>query len=207
MEDYTEKEELKAYLDVPGEEFAMDVESLSTKADGSSKNYKIFSEMIDDFDRQDVMNLHRLIKERYVTTSPEGYDLMLWGDLKTLFEPDKEDEVWRNQHGYNLISLRLIDSCGIHILLMDNGIAIRMMIYKITTSEVEECLEESYLTAVESPPSTPTGENVAVDIPVEILTPPIDLEISSLDEGSNTSCEDEGWWCKNEGCWCEDEWW
>ncbi|GJS67334.1 hypothetical protein Tco_0681898 [Tanacetum coccineum] len=127
MEDDTEKEELKAYLDiVPGEEFAMDVESLSTKypivdwkthiltenfmyyqiirADGSSKNYKIFSEMIDDFDRQDVMDLHRLVKERYVTTSPEGYDLMLWGDLKTLFEPDEEDEVWRNQHGYNLIS-------------------------------------------------------------------------------------------------------
>ncbi|GJW02939.1 hypothetical protein Tco_1561795 [Tanacetum coccineum] len=121
MEDDTEKEELKDYLDiVPGEEFSMDVESLSTKypivdwkthilienfmyyqiirADGSSKNYKIFSEMIDDFDRQDVMDLHRLVKERYVTTSPEGYDLMLWGDLKTLFEPDEEDEVWRNQH-------------------------------------------------------------------------------------------------------------
>ncbi|GKD09402.1 hypothetical protein Tco_1189087, partial [Tanacetum coccineum] len=153
MEDDTEKEELKAYLDVVlGEEFAMDVESLFTKypivdwkthiltenfmyyqiirADGSSKNYKIFSKMINDFDRQDVMDLHRLVKERYVTTSLEGYDLMLWGDLKTLFEPDKEDEVWRNQHGYNLISWRLIDSCGIHILLMDNGISIHMMVEK-----------------------------------------------------------------------------
>ncbi|GKA54228.1 hypothetical protein Tco_0753177 [Tanacetum coccineum] len=116
MEDDTEKEELKAYLDiVSGEEFAMDVESLSTKylivywkthilienfmyyqiirADKSSKNYKIFSEMLDDFDRQDVIDLHRLVKQRYVTTSLEGYDLMLWGDLKTLFEPDEEDEV------------------------------------------------------------------------------------------------------------------
>ncbi|GJR74751.1 hypothetical protein Tco_0087116 [Tanacetum coccineum] len=60
----------------------------------------------------------------------KGYDLMLWGDLKTLFEPNEEDEVWRNQHGYNLISWRLIDSCGIHILLMDNGIAIHMMVEK-----------------------------------------------------------------------------
>ncbi|GKB88789.1 putative ribonuclease H-like domain-containing protein [Tanacetum coccineum] len=34
------------------------------KADGSSKNYKIFSEMLDDFDRQDVMDLHRLVQER-----------------------------------------------------------------------------------------------------------------------------------------------
>ncbi|GJW32163.1 hypothetical protein Tco_0052195 [Tanacetum coccineum] len=48
------------------------------KADGSSKNYKIFSEMLDDFDKQDVIDLHRLVNERYETTSPEGYDLLLW---------------------------------------------------------------------------------------------------------------------------------
>ncbi|GJS61962.1 putative reverse transcriptase domain-containing protein [Tanacetum coccineum] len=87
LEDDTEKEELKAYLDiVPGDEIPMEVESLATKypiidwkthilsenmmyyqiirADGSSKNYKIFSEMLDDFDRQDVMDLHRLVQER-----------------------------------------------------------------------------------------------------------------------------------------------
>ncbi|GJS81859.1 hypothetical protein Tco_0748400 [Tanacetum coccineum] len=74
---------------------------------GSSKNYKIFSEMLDDFDRQDVMDLHRLVQERYDTTSPEGYDLLLWGDLKTLFEPNEEDEIWKNKQDYNLISWRL----------------------------------------------------------------------------------------------------
>ncbi|GJS33556.1 hypothetical protein Tco_0531938 [Tanacetum coccineum] len=100
------------------------------RAGGSSKNYKIFSEMLDDFDRQDVVDLHRLVQERYETTSPEGYDLLLWGDLKTLFEPCGEDEVWRNQQGYNLISWRLFDSCEVHVLLMDNGIAIHMMIKK-----------------------------------------------------------------------------
>ncbi|GJZ01952.1 hypothetical protein Tco_0519913 [Tanacetum coccineum] len=153
LQDDAEKEELRACLDiVQGDDIAIDVESLATKypivdwkthiltenmmyyqiirADGSSKNYKIFSEMLDDFDRQDVMDLHRLVKERYDTTSPEGYDLLLWGDLKTLFEPCEEDEVWRNQQGYNLISWRLFDSCGVHVLLMDNGIAIHMMIEK-----------------------------------------------------------------------------
>ncbi|GJV03059.1 hypothetical protein Tco_1336628 [Tanacetum coccineum] len=134
------------------EEFAMDFQSLATKfpivnwktyvlaenfmyyqifrADGSSKNYKIFSEMLDDFDRQDVLDLYRLVKARYMTSSTEGYDLMLWGDLKTLFELDEEDKVWKNQHEYNLISWRLFDSCGIHILLMNNGIAIHMMTEK-----------------------------------------------------------------------------
>ncbi|GKB71392.1 hypothetical protein Tco_0932804 [Tanacetum coccineum] len=113
-----------------GDDVAIDIESLSTKADGGSKNYKIFSEMLDDFGRLDVSDLHKLVKARYMTSSPEGYDLMLWGDLKTLFVPDEDDEVWRNQQGYNLISWRLFDSCGIHILLMDNGIAIHMMIEK-----------------------------------------------------------------------------
>ncbi|GKF06741.1 hypothetical protein Tco_0037409 [Tanacetum coccineum] len=76
------------------------------------------------------MDLHSLVEERYATSRPEGYDLMLWGDLKILFQPDEEDEVWRHQHEYNLISWRLFDSCRIHILLMDNGIAIHMMIEK-----------------------------------------------------------------------------
>ncbi|GJU57506.1 putative ribonuclease H-like domain-containing protein [Tanacetum coccineum] len=77
---------------VPRDDIAIDVESLATKypivdwkahvlienmmyyqiikADRSSKNYKVFSEMLDDFDRQDVMDLYRLVQERYDTTSP-----------------------------------------------------------------------------------------------------------------------------------------
>nr|GFB73293.1 hypothetical protein [Tanacetum cinerariifolium] len=103
LEDDTEKKELKAYLDIVLEdEFVMEVESLATK----------------------------LVEERYTTTSPEGYDLMLWGDLKTLFEHDEENKLWENQHEYNLISWKLCDSSGIHILLMDNGITIHMLIEK-----------------------------------------------------------------------------
>ncbi|GKD53603.1 hypothetical protein Tco_1286990 [Tanacetum coccineum] len=73
------------------------------RGDGSSKNYKILSEMLEDFDRQDVEELYRLVKERYAASRPEGFDLMLWGDLHTLFEPDEEDELWKNQHEYNVI--------------------------------------------------------------------------------------------------------
>ncbi|GJW27742.1 ribonuclease H-like domain-containing protein [Tanacetum coccineum] len=111
---------------IPREDVAEDVESLSTKypivdwktytltenfmyyqifrGDGRSKNYKVLSEMLEDFNRQDVEELYRLVKERYSASRPEGYDLMLWGDLHTLFEPDEEDEIWKNQHEYNVIS-------------------------------------------------------------------------------------------------------
>ncbi|GJU04771.1 retrovirus-related pol polyprotein from transposon TNT 1-94 [Tanacetum coccineum] len=151
IEDDIEKENLIAYLDlVSQEKIAMEM-NLDTKypivdwkthvlteyfmyyqiirAYGSSQNYKIFSEMLDDFDRQDVMDLHRLVEERYATSRPI-VSLYGMGDLKILFQHDEEDEVWRHQHEYNLISWRLFNSCGIHILLMDNGIAIHMMIEK-----------------------------------------------------------------------------
>ncbi|GJY02754.1 hypothetical protein Tco_0360906 [Tanacetum coccineum] len=111
LEDDAEKAELQLCLEiVPRDDEAVNVESLSTKypivdwkthilaedkmyyqiirADGSEKYYKIFSAMLDDFDRQDVLDLYRLVKERFETASPEGYDRLLWGDLVTLFEPN-----------------------------------------------------------------------------------------------------------------------
>ncbi|GKD20622.1 hypothetical protein Tco_1222325, partial [Tanacetum coccineum] len=60
------------------------------RGDGSSKNYKVLSEMLEDFDRQDVEELYMLVKEKYSASRLEGFDLMLWGDLYTLFESDEE---------------------------------------------------------------------------------------------------------------------
>ncbi|GKC63960.1 hypothetical protein Tco_1096558, partial [Tanacetum coccineum] len=100
LEDDTEKEDLKAYLDIiPGDDVAIDIESLATKypivdwktyvlaenfmyhqifrAYGSSKNYKIFSEMLDDFNIQDVLDLHRLVKARLMTSIQRFTTLML----------------------------------------------------------------------------------------------------------------------------------
>ncbi|GKF25040.1 putative ribonuclease H-like domain-containing protein, partial [Tanacetum coccineum] len=57
----------------------------------------------------------------YVCQPPKGFDLMLWGDLHTLFEPDEDDEIWKDQHEYNLLSWRLCDLCGKLALLGDDG--------------------------------------------------------------------------------------
>ncbi|GJU24610.1 hypothetical protein Tco_1163231 [Tanacetum coccineum] len=54
--------------------------------------------------KMDVEQLFRLVKERYSSSAPEGFDLMLWGDLHTLFEPDEDDEIWKDQHEYNLLN-------------------------------------------------------------------------------------------------------
>ncbi|GJR35859.1 hypothetical protein Tco_1211543 [Tanacetum coccineum] len=94
IDDDAEKEALRAYLDIIlGDDEAVNVESLATKGDGSTKSYKIFTEMLDDFDRQVVLDLYRLVKERFETASPEGYDRLLWGDLITIFEPSEDDDI------------------------------------------------------------------------------------------------------------------
>ncbi|GJR74926.1 putative ribonuclease H-like domain-containing protein [Tanacetum coccineum] len=67
---------------------------------------------------------------RYQSVTPPKYAAAEKGDLKTLFEPNEEDEIWKNQQDYNLISWRLFDSCGVHVLLMNTGVAIHMMIEK-----------------------------------------------------------------------------
>ncbi|GJV26871.1 putative ribonuclease H-like domain-containing protein [Tanacetum coccineum] len=117
-DDDAEKEELRAYLDIIlGDDEVVNVESLATKypivdwktralledkmyyeiirGDRSTKFYKIFIEMLDDFDRQDVLDLYRLVKERFETASPEGYDRLLWGDLITVFELSEDDDIWK----------------------------------------------------------------------------------------------------------------
>ncbi|GJZ74590.1 putative ribonuclease H-like domain-containing protein [Tanacetum coccineum] len=100
------------------------------RADESTKYYKIFSAMLDDFDRQDVLDLYRLVKERFETTNLEGYDKLLWGDIITLFKPSEEDKIWKAQQNYTLIIWRLFDSCGVHLLLMSIGIAIHVLVEK-----------------------------------------------------------------------------
>ncbi|GJY99823.1 hypothetical protein Tco_0517253 [Tanacetum coccineum] len=124
VEDDAEKAELKACLEIVlGNDSADNIESLATKypivdwktyilaedkmyyqiirADRRTKYYKIFTAMLDDFDRQDVLDLHRL-----------------------------EDEIWKAQQDYTLISWRLYDSCGVHLLLMDTRISIHMLVEK-----------------------------------------------------------------------------
>ncbi|GJW39632.1 hypothetical protein Tco_0065477 [Tanacetum coccineum] len=99
LEDDTEKEELQVYLNIVLEDESLNVESLATKypivdwetqilandkyyyqikrANGSVKHYKIFSVMLYDFDRQDVLELYNLVKERFQTASLEVHVLLM----------------------------------------------------------------------------------------------------------------------------------
>ncbi|GJV77477.1 hypothetical protein Tco_1509061 [Tanacetum coccineum] len=91
------------------------------RADGKSQMYMFFSQMLKSFDREDLEDLYKLVKAKYESTRPvEDLDLLLWGDLKTMFEPHIEDAVWRNQQAYKVLDWKLYDSCGVHSLRMQH---------------------------------------------------------------------------------------
>ncbi|GJU10121.1 hypothetical protein Tco_1132517 [Tanacetum coccineum] len=66
-----EKDELRMWLTVvPDEEEFVDPEILHTK----------------------------LVMERFQDNTPDGYNLMLWVDLKILVDPEQDDDIWKNQN-------------------------------------------------------------------------------------------------------------
>ncbi|GKC96558.1 hypothetical protein Tco_1162000 [Tanacetum coccineum] len=70
------------------------------RADRSAKTYLLFSQLLKEFDREDLENIWKLVKEKHGNTRPEeGYERVLWGDLKTMFKHHIEDEVWRSLQG------------------------------------------------------------------------------------------------------------
>ncbi|GJZ98158.1 hypothetical protein Tco_0670611, partial [Tanacetum coccineum] len=126
--DDQEKEELRLCLKiVQDEDRVINYETLAMK----SPIIDWESQLLGKFDRQDLFDLHRLVMKRFESVALEGYDLILWGDLKTMIEPNEEDEVWRNQQEWSVIRWKLYECCGVHTLLMDGSlVSINMLVEK-----------------------------------------------------------------------------
>ncbi|GKD53486.1 hypothetical protein Tco_1286873 [Tanacetum coccineum] len=57
------------------------------RANGSSKRYSSMIQMLKDFEREDLETLWKLVKAKHGSTRPEeGYERVLWGDLRTMFQ-------------------------------------------------------------------------------------------------------------------------
>ncbi|GJZ16137.1 hypothetical protein Tco_0551814 [Tanacetum coccineum] len=97
------------------------------RADGKSQMYRVFSQMLKSFSKEDLKDLYKLIKAKYRLIRPvEDLDLIIWGDLKTMFEPHVKDQVWKNQDNYSVLDWKLYDSRGVHLLRKQNGRIVRI---------------------------------------------------------------------------------
>ncbi|GJZ49599.1 hypothetical protein Tco_0603789 [Tanacetum coccineum] len=79
-----------------------------TRADGSTQVYMRFEDMLKMFDREDLEVLYRIVKDRFKSTKPVGDNIVLWGNLMTMFEPSVGDEIWREQRRYLIKSWSLL---------------------------------------------------------------------------------------------------
>ncbi|GJU86466.1 hypothetical protein Tco_1294012 [Tanacetum coccineum] len=113
------------------------------RSDGSSRWIKTFSEMVTRFDRLDLVELYNLVMQRFETITPEGVDLVLWGDLRTMFDANAEDELWQNQERWNLKSWNFYENCGVHTLTLEDGTEIHMLAerkYPLTKETLERMM-------------------------------------------------------------------
>ncbi|GJT37623.1 hypothetical protein Tco_0937488 [Tanacetum coccineum] len=164
-----EKEELRMWLAVvPDEDETVDPEILSVKypivdwesqnlgsvdmediyvykiirADGNTSYHKTFSSMLRKFDRQDIIDLYRLVMKRFEDNTPKGYNLLLWGDLKVMLEPNSEDEIWSNQQDWTPISWKLYENNGVHSLLIDGTLTCFNMLVEKRYPLIKEMLKK-----------------------------------------------------------------
>nr|GEY80593.1 hypothetical protein [Tanacetum cinerariifolium] len=102
---------------------------------------------------EDLEDLYKLVKAKYESTRPvEDLDLLLWGDLKSMFEPHVEDEVWKMQQGYKVLNWKLYDSCRVHSLMMQS-MQIYMLVekkYPLTLPTFSMMLEKNLIVKYES---------------------------------------------------------
>ncbi|GJQ92273.1 putative ribonuclease H-like domain-containing protein [Tanacetum coccineum] len=66
------------------------------RANGADTVYMSFGAMLKDFTREDLIELYRLVMQKYGTNRPkDAYDRVLWSDLRTMFDPPlNEDAIW-----------------------------------------------------------------------------------------------------------------
>ncbi|GKA18743.1 hypothetical protein Tco_0698658 [Tanacetum coccineum] len=102
------------------------------RANGNFRAFNYLMEVLHIFDRQDLFHLYELMMEQYSEITLEGFELILWGDLKIMMESSTEEndqsDFWSNQQDWKIITWRLYEACGVCILELEDGIVIHMLV-------------------------------------------------------------------------------
>ncbi|GJY50136.1 hypothetical protein Tco_0440092 [Tanacetum coccineum] len=147
---------MKSAKDVTEEEAAeYEKEKEELRADESSSYHGDTQAFLRRLDRQDLNDLYRLVQERFQDHPLEGHDLLLWEDLRMIFDPDEKDELWMNQLDWKLLRWKLYGSCGVHTLFMDGTpMEINMLVEK-KYPLIKELLEKMLNLSVDTPLISP----------------------------------------------------
>ncbi|GKF34494.1 hypothetical protein Tco_0107694 [Tanacetum coccineum] len=93
-----------------------------------------------DIDREDLENLWKIVKGKFKDVSlDDNYKRILWGDLKVMFEPDMESEIWNKIEHYDVIAWILYSSCRVHLIKFKDKI------YPLTYATITKMLDRKLL--------------------------------------------------------------
>ncbi|GJR56327.1 ribonuclease H-like domain-containing protein [Tanacetum coccineum] len=93
--------------------------------------HQLFNDMLKAFDRDDLVMLWSRVKEKFNSIEPtDDKEREIWVELKRLFEPDTDDELWKLQKHIHDLTWKLYDSCGVHHVCIEKGIDIYMLVEK-----------------------------------------------------------------------------
>ncbi|GKC59503.1 hypothetical protein Tco_1087101 [Tanacetum coccineum] len=85
----------------------------------------------ENFDRDDLVKLWDLVRERFSSTEPtDDKERALWVELKRLFEPDTDDLLELQRYMHDPLTWRLYDTCGVHHVSTETGLDIFMLVEK-----------------------------------------------------------------------------
>ncbi|GJU65201.1 hypothetical protein Tco_1247036 [Tanacetum coccineum] len=112
--------------------FEEEYNKIQTLVGNITEAYQVFEDMFKGFDREDLVTLWNLVKERFRSAEPtEDKERALWVELKRLFEPDKDDVLWKLQkYMHDPLTWRLYDTCGVHHVSSTRGHDIYTLIEK-----------------------------------------------------------------------------
>nr|GEU79335.1 copia protein [Tanacetum cinerariifolium] len=99
---------------------------------GITEAYQNSEDMLKQFDREDLVALWNLVKEKFSSAVPsEDKERALWIELKRLFEPDAYDVLWELQRYMHApLTWKLYTDCGVNHLSLTRGHDIFMLTEK-----------------------------------------------------------------------------
>ncbi|GKA68937.1 hypothetical protein Tco_0775001 [Tanacetum coccineum] len=138
--------EMKKHMEiVPDDAFGLQLMLLPL----ATKLHHSIDWKIHQIGKEDLETLWKLVKAKHGNTRlEEAYERVLWGDLKVMFEPDIESDVWRNLQGHKVTVWKLFSSSGVHFVRFQN-LHIFMLVekkYPLTPTTITKMLNKKLQT-------------------------------------------------------------
>ncbi|GJS48083.1 hypothetical protein Tco_1374371 [Tanacetum coccineum] len=103
-------------------------QNMITRSNGAKRFFSNIMTLLSRIDREDLNAIHNLVMDKYREDKHEGFDRILWNDLRVMYNPRPDDALWKSQHDWKLEFWKLHESSRVHTIMTDIGIIVYMLV-------------------------------------------------------------------------------